>query len=81
MFEYLRNKLGFGPKLTHDVHEHLKPQIAVALAKRLEPYRLFFPRRRAGTRADRLGTGSCASNAPRRRPWASYSPISTNTCR
>ena len=42
MFEYLRNKLGFGPKLTHDVHEHLKPQIAVALAKRLEPYRLFF---------------------------------------
>ena len=42
MFEYLRHKLGFAPKLTHDVHEHLKPQIAVALAKRLEPYRLFF---------------------------------------
>ena len=42
MFDYLRKHLGFGPKLTHDVHEHLKPQIAVALAKRLEPYRLFF---------------------------------------
>lgn len=42
MFEYLRNRLGFGPKFTHDVHEHLRPQIAVQLAKRLEPYRLFF---------------------------------------
>jgi mannonate dehydratase len=42
MFEYLRNKLGFGPKLTHDVHEHLKPHNAVTLAKLLEPYRLFF---------------------------------------
>jgi mannonate dehydratase len=42
MFEHLRSKLGFGPKLTHDVHEHLQPQSAVALAKRLEPYRLFF---------------------------------------
>ena len=42
MFDYLRSKLGFGPKLTHDVHEHLRPQSAVALSKRLEPYRLFF---------------------------------------
>lgn len=42
MFEDLRSKLGFGPKLTHDVHEHLRPQSAVALSKRLEPYRLFF---------------------------------------
>jgi mannonate dehydratase len=42
MFAYLRDKLGFGPKLTHDVHEHLKPHNAVALAKLLEPYRLFF---------------------------------------
>jgi len=42
MFEYLRAKLGFGPKLTHDVHEHLRPHNAVALAKLLEPYRLFF---------------------------------------
>jgi mannonate dehydratase len=42
MFAHLRSKLGFGPKLTHDVHEHLRPQSAVALAKLLEPYRLYF---------------------------------------
>lgn len=42
MFEHLRNELGFGPKLTHDVHEHLHPNNAVMLAKLLEPYRLFF---------------------------------------
>jgi mannonate dehydratase len=42
MFEHLRGRLGFGPKLTHDVHEHLRPHNAVALAKLLEPYRLFF---------------------------------------
>jgi mannonate dehydratase len=42
MFDYLRSKLGFGPKLTHDVHEHLRPQSAVQLSKLLEPYRLFF---------------------------------------
>jgi mannonate dehydratase len=42
MFDYLRVKLGFGPKLTHDVHEHLRPHNAVTLAKLLEPYRLFF---------------------------------------
>ncbi|HUX87030.1 MAG TPA: enolase C-terminal domain-like protein [Chloroflexota bacterium] len=42
MFDHLRNKLGFGVKLTHDVHEHLRPTSAVNLAKLLEPYRLFF---------------------------------------
>ena len=42
MFEHLRTKLGFAPKLTHDVHEHLRPHNAVTLAKLLEPYRLFF---------------------------------------
>ncbi|MBI4553642.1 MAG: mandelate racemase [Candidatus Latescibacteria bacterium] len=42
MFEYLRAHLGFGPKLTHDVHEHLRPQCAVTLSKLLEPYRLYF---------------------------------------
>jgi mannonate dehydratase len=42
MFASLRQELGFGVKLTHDVHEHLRPQVAVQLAKRLEPYRLFF---------------------------------------
>ncbi len=42
MFAHLRDTVGFGPKLTHDVHEHLRPHNAVALAKLLEPYRLFF---------------------------------------
>jgi mannonate dehydratase len=42
MFAYLREKLGFGVKLTHDVHEHLRPSAALGLAKMLEPYRLFF---------------------------------------
>jgi len=42
MFAHLRAKLGFGVKLTHDVHEHLRPTSAVTLAKLLEPYRLFF---------------------------------------
>ena len=42
MFEFLHKNLGFGPKLTHDVHEHLRPQNAVTLSKLLEPYRLFF---------------------------------------
>lgn len=42
MFAHLRDRLGFGVKFTHDVHEHLRPQVAVQLAKRLEPYRLFF---------------------------------------
>jgi len=42
MFAYLRDKLGFGPKFTHDVHEHLRPNNAVRLAKLLEPFQLFF---------------------------------------
>jgi mannonate dehydratase len=42
MFEHLRSRLGSGVKLTHDVHEHLRPNAAVSLAKLLEPYRLFF---------------------------------------
>lgn len=42
MFTYLRERLGFGVKLTHDVHSHLRPNMAVTLAKLLEPHRLFF---------------------------------------
>jgi mannonate dehydratase len=42
LFEHLRAKLGLGVKLLHDVHEHLAPAMAVELAKRVEPYRLFF---------------------------------------
>ncbi|RED64988.1 enolase C-terminal domain-like protein [Cohnella lupini] len=42
MFEQLR--LTFGPEIqfTHDVHEHLSPILAIQLAKRLEPYGLFY---------------------------------------
>ncbi|MFC0329152.1 enolase C-terminal domain-like protein [Paenibacillus sepulcri] len=42
MFEQLRGHFGPDAKFTHDVHEHLSPQGAVMLSKRLEPYRLFF---------------------------------------
>ncbi len=42
LFEHLRVKLGKEVKLLHDVHEHLSPAMAVELARRLEPYRLFF---------------------------------------
>lgn len=42
LFRQLRGKLGGQVKLLHDVHEHLSPTAAVELAKRLEPYRMFF---------------------------------------
>lgn len=42
MFDQLRTRLGMSVKLTHDVHEHLRPQLAVTLSKLLEPHRLFF---------------------------------------
>jgi mannonate dehydratase len=41
-FEYVRSKVGFGPKLCHDVHSHLSRTNAVLFAKRMEPYQLFF---------------------------------------
>jgi mannonate dehydratase len=42
MFDHLRNKIGFGVELLHDVHERVPPPQAVQLAKALEPHRLFF---------------------------------------
>ncbi len=42
LFAYLREELGDGVELLHDVHERLSPIDAVGLAKALEPYRLFF---------------------------------------
>jgi len=42
LFEFLRVKLGQDVKLLHDVHEHLTPTGAVELAKRLEPYSMFY---------------------------------------
>jgi mannonate dehydratase len=42
LFEYLRSKAGFGPKLLHDVHSHLSGMNSVELARRLEPYQMFY---------------------------------------
>jgi mannonate dehydratase len=42
LFMHLRDKLGWDVKLLHDVHEHLSPVMAMELAKRLEPARMFF---------------------------------------
>lgn len=42
LFEHLRVKLGKDVKLIHDVHEHLSPTMAVELARRMEPYRMFY---------------------------------------
>lgn len=42
LFAHLREKVGYGVELLHDVHERLTPIQALNLAKQLEPYRLFF---------------------------------------
>ena len=42
LFEHLRTKLGDEIELLHDVHERVTPTQAIALAKDLERYRLFF---------------------------------------
>jgi mannonate dehydratase len=42
VFEYLRAKAGFGPKLLHDVHSHMTGMNAVELARRLQPYQMYF---------------------------------------
>ena len=42
VFEYVRSKVGFEPKLLHDVHSHLSGINAVELSRRLNPMQLFF---------------------------------------
>jgi mannonate dehydratase len=42
MFDYLRTKIGFDVDLIHDVHERVPPTQALALAKAVEPFRLFY---------------------------------------
>lgn len=42
MMAYLREKFGYQIELTSDIHEKLHPAEAVELAKRLEPFRMFF---------------------------------------
>jgi mannonate dehydratase len=42
LFAAARDRLGDDVELLHDVHSRLTPKQAVTLARRLEPYRLFF---------------------------------------
>lgn len=42
LFEGIRNKIGYDIGLVHDVHERISPIEAIGLAKRLEPFDLFF---------------------------------------
>jgi mannonate dehydratase len=42
VFEFLRAKAGFAPKLLHDVHSHMTGSNAVELARRLQPYQMYF---------------------------------------
>ncbi len=42
LFEALRDRVGFGTELLHDVHHRLTPMEAARLGKSLEPYGLFW---------------------------------------
>lgn len=42
IFEYLREKAGFAPKLIHDVHSKMSGSNAVELARRLQPMQMYF---------------------------------------
>ena len=42
LFAFLRGHFGYDIELLHDIHERLPPIEAIRLAKRLEPYHLFF---------------------------------------
>lgn len=42
VFEYVRSKVGFGPKLLHDVHSKLSGANALLFSKRMESSHMFF---------------------------------------
>ena len=42
MFDYIRSKVGFAPKLLHDVHSHLSGINAVEFCRRMQPYQMYF---------------------------------------
>lgn len=42
LFDHLRSTLGYEIELIHDIHERLTPTDAIAFAKQLEPYQLYF---------------------------------------
>ncbi len=42
LFEYIRNRFGYGIEILHDVHERIPPILGVWFAKEVEKYQLFF---------------------------------------
>lgn len=42
VFEYVRSKVGFAPKLLHDVHSKLTGTTAMLFSKKMEPYHMLF---------------------------------------
>ena len=42
MFEYIRNRFGYGVEILHDVHERIPPILGVWFAKEVEKFQLFF---------------------------------------
>ncbi len=42
LFKHIRKTIGYDIEVLHDVHERLTPIQAIGLAKRLEPFQLFF---------------------------------------
>jgi len=42
LFEYVRAKVGFEPKLCHDVHSHLTGMNAVEFSRRMQPFQMYF---------------------------------------
>ncbi len=42
VFDYVRSKVGFAPKLLHDTHSHLSGINAVEFSRRMQPYQMFF---------------------------------------
>ena len=42
LFEYIRDRFGYGVEILHDVHERIPPILGVWFAKEVEKYQLFF---------------------------------------
>ena len=72
LFEHLRNQLGDGVELLHDVHERLPPVQALAWRKRLSPTISSSSKTRSRRRTMAI-FASCGSRPPRLSPWASFS--------
>jgi mannonate dehydratase len=77
LFKYLREQLGDEVELLHDVHERLPPIDAIAVAKELEPYRLFFLEDPFAPKIS-VTLRFCGSSVPLPSPWANCSTIQMN---